>query len=147
MSLQYTLTLFQIDADSSVASFPASAAAKNIILNRSSARGDNANDPESDQSILDDHFNRVFVDTPPVSRSPPSTANPGMICYCGIEKSMLSTSLKGSVFLTAKMKAMSQSFDNMRISHHTRTLPGRSSRGHGGNISNNSSLIQHNFGK
>ena len=144
----YTLTaLFQIDADSSVASFPTSAAAKNIILNRSSARGDNANDPESDQSILDDHFNRVFVDTPPVSRSPPSTANPGMICYCGKEESMLSTWLKGSVFLTAKMKAMSQSFDNMRISHHTRTLPGRSSRGHGGNISNNSSLIQHNFGK
>ena len=60
---------------------------------------------------------------------------------------MLPASLEGLVFFTAKMKAMSQSFDNMRISHHTRTLPGRSSRGHGGNISNNSSLIQHNFGK
>ena len=60
---------------------------------------------------------------------------------------MLPASLEGFVFFTAKMKAMSQSFDNMRISHHTRTLPGRSSRGHGGNISNNSSLIQHNFGK
>ena len=50
----------------------------------------------------------------------------------------------------AKMKAMSQSFDNMRMSHHhTRTLPGRSSRtNQGPNVSNNSSLIQHhNFGE
>ena len=95
-----TVSFSQIDADSSVASFPASAAAKNIILNRSSAQNIDA---ESDQSILDDHVNRVFVDTPPTARSPP---------------------------MSSKIKSMSQSFDSVRLHHASaaghRTLPGRS---------------------
>ena len=80
--------------DSSVASFPA-ANSQNLFINRSSFQ--NVMDAESDQSILDDHVNRVFVDTPPTARSPPP---------------------KGS-------KSMSQSFHGTGSGH--RTLPGRSS--------------------
>ena len=67
--------LLQIEAESSVASFPpASSAAQRIMLNRSRSA---ANDPneESDQSILDDHVARNFPNTPPVPRSPPNASS------------------------------------------------------------------------